>query len=291
MIALTFLLVRHCIILTAFRVESNYTGIFPEHLSNARFLLLLAATLLIAAAGYIVNDVFDVTSDAVNRPGRNIFEYRLPKNAGYTAFFLLGGAGSLIGFLAGLNTVQPAIALLPLFTTVSLWMYSAYYKRRLLTGNFLVAALSALSVLLPGLYEPSFYPNISVLLPFGVFAFLVSLAREIIKDMEDVEGDEKMQCRTLPIQFGIRTARITVICILVLTAGAETWLIHSWFATSNTVSWWNIAFSFTVPLAGLVYLVATADEQRDFHFASIYAKLYLLLGMLSIFPFWYFFLR
>lgn len=291
LIALTFYLVRYCIVLPAYQVEYNNTGIYPDHLSDLRFMLLTAATMLVAAAGYIINEVFDVTADAVNRPGTNPFESRLSKGSGRTAFYVLGIAGTVMGFIAGLDVPAPAIRLIHAFSVVSLWMYSSYYKRRLLSGNLMVALLSGLAVILTGLYEPAFYPNMQVLLPFAVFAFMVSLAREIIKDMEDVDGDERMQCKTLPIRFGISTSKAVVLSILFSTVALQTWLLHKWFSDSTVVTWWNILLLFALPLAGLGYLTATGETSKDYHFASLYAKGYLLLGILSIFPFWYYFLR
>ncbi|MFM2134758.1 MAG: hypothetical protein RL021_158 [Bacteroidota bacterium] len=291
LLALTFYLVRHCIVLPAFQVEYNNTGNYPVHLSDFRFMLLTAATLLVAAAGYIINEVFDVTADAVNRPGTNPFESRLSKGSGRTAFYILGTAGAVMGFVAGADVPAPAIRLIHAFSVLSLWMYSSYYKRRLLSGNLLIALLSGLAVILTGLYETAFYPNMQVLLPFSVFAFMVSLVREIIKDMEDLDGDERMQCKTLPIRFGIRTSKALVLSLLASTVALQTWLLHTWFADSTVVTWWNVLLLFALPLAGLGYLIATGESSKDYHFASLYTKGYMLLGILSILPFWYYFLR
>lgn len=291
MLTLTFYLVRHCIVLPAFQVEYNNTGEYPAHLTDTRFILLVTATLLVAAAGYIVNDAFDTAADAVNRPGTNLFESRLSERSGTTAFFLLSAAGAVLGFIAGMDGPPPAMRLIHAFSAATLWMYSSQYKRRLLSGNLLVALLSGLAVILTGLYEPAFYPNMQVLLPFGVFAFIVTLIREIVKDMEDAEGDAHMQCKTLPIRFGMRTAKAVVLSLIVSTVGFQSWLFHAWFSDSTVVTWWNVLLLFALPLAGLGYLVATGSGSRDFHFASLYAKGYMLLGILAIFPFWYYFLR
>lgn len=291
MIALTFFLVRFCLIIPAFQTEEHYTGTYPEHSSRIEFLFLAAATLCIAAAGYVINDVFDVITDSINKPGKNLFESTLKKSTGKTIFFSLSGIGAIIGTLLGLKTGKPAIAFIHLFAAFSLWMYASYYKRRLLSGNLLISLLSGLMVILPGLYEPSFYPNILYLLVYGGFAFLLTLAREIIKDIEDVDGDERMQCKTLPVRYGIKTSKLVALSVLLITAACIGSLLYFLFRESSVVSWWNLLLIFELPLAGLCYLLITASEKNDFHYASIFSKIYMLIGLVSMFPFWYYFLR
>lgn len=291
LVAATLFLVRYCLILPAFETTSIITGDYPEHMSRLHFALLVAATLCVTAAGNIINDVFDVTTDAVNRPGRNLFEHTLRPAVGHRSFLILAATGSLLGLYLGVSVGKPAIGLLHLFASGSLWMYSSYYKRRLIIGNLIIALLSFLMVMIPGLFEPEFYPNISYLLVYACLAFLVSWAREIIKDMEDQEGDRSMDCNTIPIRFGIRAAKAISVSILILTGGAIGYVIHANFYDNTVVGWWNLLLIFELPLAGLVYLTVTAEGTKDFHYASVFAKVYLLLGILSMFPFWYYFLR
>ena len=137
----------------------------------------------------------------------------------------------------------------------------------------------------------SFYPNILYLLIYGAFAFLLSFAREVIKDVEDIDGDERMQCKTFPIRYGINASKALISIVLAVTAAALGVLLYYLFHESTVVSWWNLLLMFDVPLAGLIYLVISAGERGDFHFASIYLKAYFLMGILSMFPFWYYFLR
>jgi 4-hydroxybenzoate polyprenyltransferase len=291
MISLTMFLVRYCLILPTFQTTENITGEFPAHMSRLYFLLLTGATVLIAAAGNIINDVFDVTTDAINRPGKNIFENRLSKKTGKNAFYVLSSMGTLLGMWVGFAIEKPAIGMIHLFSASSLWMYSSYYKRRLLSGNFLIAFLTFLMVLLPGLFEPEYYPNIVYLFVFAVLAFMVSLAREIIKDIEDLDGDERMQCKTLPIRYGIKSAKIAATTVLIVTGGFITYIVRNGFEDNTVIAWWNLLLIFLAPLCGLIYLVVTANEKKDYHFASIFAKGFMLFGVLSIFPFWFYFLR
>lgn len=291
MIALSMFLVRYFMILPAFQFEYIITGEFPEHMDRLHFLLLTGATLVIAAAGYIINDVFDVTADQYNRPGKNCFENKISVKAGKRAYYLLAIIGSAIGAWLGLSTGKPALAFIHFFTAASLWMYSSYYKRTALSGNILIAFLSSLMVMLPGLFEPAYYPNIIYLAFYGIFSFFISLIREIIKDMEDVEGDTIMNCRTLPIRYGLRRTKYFTLILLGILLAALSTVIYYYFHESTVISWWNLLLIFVLPLIGLAYLISTAEDKRDFHFASLFAKIYMTFGIISIFPFWYYFLR
>lgn len=291
LIALTMFLVRYFMILPAFQFEYVITGEFPPHMDRLHFLLLTGATLCIAAGGYIINDVFDVTADHYNRPGKNCFENKISPASGKKAFYGLSFIGSIIGAWLGFSTGKPALAFLHFFTAVSLWMYSSYYKRRMLSGNFLIAILSFLMVMLPGLFEPAYYPNIIYLTFYAIFSFFISLIREIIKDMEDMHGDEQMDCKTLPIRYGIRRAKTATLFLLITMMGLLSAIIYYYFHESTVISWWNLLLIFILPLIGLSYLTGSAEEKSDFHNASIFTKVYMTMGIISIFPFWYYFLR
>ena len=171
-IMLTQVLVRYCLILPAFKTEYFITGIFPKYLSDANFFLLVLSTVLIAAGGYIINDYFDVQTDKINKPGKNIVEISISKVRARNLYFVLSIFGVVLGFYLALQISKPAIGFIPLFSTVSLWMYSSYYKRQLLSGNILISILSALSILIVGLYEPEFYRNFIYLIWFTVSAFI-----------------------------------------------------------------------------------------------------------------------
>ncbi|MFM7726106.1 MAG: UbiA family prenyltransferase, partial [Flavobacteriales bacterium] len=193
MMAGVMLLARYCLILPAFETEKIITGVEPEHLGRWMFALLTFGTCCIGAAGNVINDRFDVLTDSVNRPGTNIVGEKITIKQAETIFIVLSIIGSFIGVFMGLSSDKPFLAVIHPFTALSLWMYSSFYKRRMLSGNFMIACLTFLIILLPGLFEPEFYRNIQYLLLYALIGFLVTLAREIVKDAEDVDGDERMQ--------------------------------------------------------------------------------------------------
>ncbi len=290
-IAFTQLLIRNYLIIPAFKAEYFVTGIFPSHLSDFSFFLLTFSTVLIAAGGYIINDYFDVDIDHVNRPGTNIIGTSIPKTAAFNLFIACSLVGIVLGFYLAFSISHPVIGFVPLFSAVSLWMYSSFYKRQFLIGNLIVSLLSALSVLLPGLFEPEFYRNFIYISWYAVIAFLLSMVRELIKDMEDIEGDIQSKCKSVPIQLGLKKTKWLVLVFISLTLFYIHYILASYFYTNKVIDFWYLSFMFSIPLVALSYLVVSANEKKDFYYASLFTKVIMVIGTLTIFPLWYFFLK
>jgi len=290
-VALSQFLVRYCLIMPAYQTAFVNTEIFPEHLSKFDFVLLVLSSVLLAAAGNIINDVFDVRIDEINKPGKNLIGKNISANAAKIIFYIFSSIGILIGVYLAFKINKPVMCFINIFVAGSLWMYSLFYKRRLLIGNFLIAILSSMSLLIVGLFEPNFYPNIGYLLVYSGFAFSVSLVREIIKDIEDIDGDERVQCKTLPIVAGIKWTKIVLIVLVSATMAATGWILFTYFYGNKVISFWNLLAIFEIPFFGLGYLIITAGVKKDFHFASSFTKGIMVMGVCSLFPFYYFFLR
>jgi len=291
MIALAQILVRYCIIMPAYLAEYHAVGVFPKHQSQIDFSLLVFSTILIAAAGYIINDVFDIYTDAINKPGKNIIGTTISAENGKRWFFLLSSCGILLAVYVAFKAEKLSLAFVQLFTAVSLYMYSSFYQRRFLAGNILIALLTALVTIVPALYEPEFYRNIIFVAIYSCFAFLLTIVREIIKDTEDLDGDEKSQYKTLPIQWGISRVKITLTFLVCGISILLFYFLQKYFYTNTVISFWNLCAICIIPVLALIYLVNTAEEKNDFHLASQYTKVLMLLGTLSMLPFYYFFLR
>ena len=290
-IAISQALVRYCLIIPAYQTAYNNIEIFPAHLSKPDFILLVLSALLIAAAGNIINDVFDVRTDEINNPGKNSIGKFISAEAARRLCYVSWSVGIVIGFYLAFKIEKPVMGFIHVFAAGSLWMYSTYYKKRLLIGNIIIALLSALVLLMVGLFEPEFYPNITYLLIYSGFAFSVTLIREIIKDMEDVDGDERTQCKTLPVIAGIKKSKAVVLILIALTAILIGYILTSYFYGNRVISIWNLFAIFEIPFFGLAYLVITAADKKDLHFASTFTKIIMVLGVFSLFPFYYFFLR
>ncbi len=290
-IMLSQILVRYCLILPAFKTEYFITGIFPNYLSDLNFSLLVFSTILITAAGYIINDYFDIHIDEVNKPGINIIGKNISKKYARNLFYGMSALGIILGFYVAIKISKPAMGLLPLFSTVSLWMYSSFYKRRLFSGNIIVSILCALSILIVGLYEPEFYKNFIYLIWFAVPAFILTFIRELIKDMEDIDGDELSQCKTAPIVLGIKKTKIIVIILIAALAFYISFVLYTYFYSNTVLNFWYLIGLFLIPLIALIYLIKSASEKKDYYYASLYSKIIMLGGIFSIFFFWFYFLK
>lgn len=291
MIAITQFLVRYCLIMPAFIVEYKVLDVFPEHLSKLQFLLLTASTVLIAAGGYIINDIYDTSIDHDNKPGKNKINNGISESVALKYYYVLTTIGILAGFIVAFSIGKFSLGFVPLFAAISLYMYSTFYKKRFLSGNLLIAALSSLSVLIVGLFEPEFYKSIIYLLWYAVFAFEISLIREIIKDIEDMDGDEKAQSKSLPILYGIKKTKAVLYGLTIFMAATILHVLYYNFWDNTVISFWILVGIFLIPLLLLSYMIFIAEEKRDFHFASVFTKVYMFIGIFSLLGFWYYFLK
>ena len=275
----------------AFTVEYKVVDVFPNHLSKLLFSLLTFSTVLIAAGGYIINDIYDTSIDKDNKPGKNKINNGIAEASALKLYYALTSVGVLFGFIVAISIDKFSLGFVPLFAAISLYMYSSFYKKRFLDGNILIATLSALSVLIVGLFEPEFYRSIIFLMWYVVFAFEISLIREIIKDIEDIDGDEKSQSKSLPILYGIKKSKIVIYGLILFMIASIAHVLFYNFWGNPVISFWILCGIFLIPLLLLAYMVFIAEEKKDFHFASIFAKAYMVFGITSLLGFWYYFLR
>ena len=249
-----------------------------QSLLAPRFGLLVLAALLVAAAGYIINDYYDVKIDAINRPDRLVIGRVVNRRKAMLAHLLLSGAGvGLAGWL------HPVLGMVTLGTALFLWGYSARFKRVALVGNVSIATLTAALVLLPELQlQLARHDTHSVVWPYALAAFLLTAVREIVKDVEDMRGDAQHGCHTLPLVVGVaRTkwvAGFFLACLALLTLGATGRLLTSghW-----PLGLW-LALLVLLPIAQLTRLLVRADRRRHFRHLSAWCKGIMLAGVLSM---------
>lgn len=259
-----------------------------------QFILLVLASVVIAAAGYIINDYFDLNIDQVNKPSKvvvNVFINRRWVIFWHMFLSLLG----LFFTVSALPIAQHWHLVLANFgSIILLWFYSTNLKKQLLIGNVLISLLTAWvlliiffskyplqirSVLFVDHDEVRFF-RYTVL--YGSFAFIISLIREVIKDMEDVEGDRKYGCKTMPILWGVNASKVFVaVWIIVLIA---TVVIVQFYVLP--FGWWHSALYcmlFVVaPLAWIFRKLFKAQSSEDFHKLSSVVKLVMFTGILSM---------
>lgn len=260
------------------------------------FGLLLAATLFIAAGGYIVNDYFDTKIDQINKPTEVIVGNKISRNAAGWAFQICFALGIACGIALGILLSKLNIAILFAVISGMLWFYSSSYKRIFLLGNLVISLCSFLSVFSIGYLSAislenkfgALIYNTSILnevygwcAAFGLFAFLYTFIREVVKDVEDIEGDREMECHSLPIVLGINTTKIvlTVVTLIsTLIVGYFCFYLNP-FTTDNITTKYYI-FGVLVPSIILIFWIGKAAKRRDWMQISTFVKFIMLVGTL-----------
>jgi 4-hydroxybenzoate polyprenyltransferase len=232
--------------------------------------VLSLSTILVAAAGYIINDYYDVKIDLINKPERVVIGNQIPRRHALVYHILLSMMGAGLGFLLNWK-----IGIFNAGCSFLLWLYSNALKRLPFVGNFTVALLTGLSVLIVNLLYPPFQLLVVV---YSLFAFSITLVREIIKDLEDLKGDNTFGCKTLPIVWGIRRTVYFVNFLMALFILAVVG-IHLWIASLPAQYFaWCLLF----PILVLLVWLSRADTRKDFYRISQFCKLIMLAGILSM---------
>jgi 4-hydroxybenzoate polyprenyltransferase len=239
-------------------------------LNDLNLLLLSISTISIAAGGYVINDYYDVKIDYINKPNRVVIGKSITRRYAILFHILLSALGIALGIYLSLG-----IGLVNAVSVFLLWLYSNNLKRLPFIGNVTVAFLTGLAVIVVDLF---YRTNNSLVVIYALFAFFITLVREVIKDMEDLKGDNSFGCKTLPIIWGIRKTKLLLYVILVIFAGVVVVLNQMYRALPFK---YHLIFLF-VPLLWLLFRLIRADMKKDFTRLSIFCKVIMMLGILSM---------
>lgn len=267
-----------------------------------QLLLLVAAVILIAAGGFVINDYFDVKIDRINRPDDLIITRDVSKQTAMRIFYGLTGAGIACGL--ALSIVLRSMPLLTIFilTPGILWFYSASYKRQFMLGNLVVAFLAALVPLTVSVaadaaikltygadsMQAQFLVNLCYLwmLGFGIFAFFCTWIRELIKDLEDQEGDRELECHTWPVKYGDVATKVFATVLTAVLSLFLTWVTFAWLPehVGLTFSWGQLASRFYLfLLVGFICdlcLLWAAKLPEDYRHAQLLMKMIFFIGIM-----------
>ncbi len=280
-IGLIFLLLRFGL------MEGFYgTTILRSCLEPLHWWFMAVATILIAASGNVVNDIFDQDIDLENRPDRRIIGPLITEDAAWTLYYILSGAGLALGILLAYMLGNTSNGLVFLLALGGLWFYSYSYKRQFLLGNLVIAFLAGLTVYLPLLFEMQCDPNGWRFLPwapfivaYAFFAALSTLIRELVKDMEDMAGDARAGCRTVPIVIGSKAAKAVVgLLTLMLMAAVARYQYVKW-EENDMVSFLVIAAVVQLPAVLMLRSLIVADNAAGYRLASRWAKMLMVGGI------------
>lgn len=283
-IALIFILAKTQIIDPIGELSGVVSCLTPLH-----WLLVASATVLIAASGNVVNDIFDQDIDVHNRPDRLVVGNALTEQQAWNLYYVLITFGVGAGMFLCLQMGNISNSLVFLLTAGGLYFYSYSYKRQFLIGNLVVAFMSGLVPFMP-LYvemmcndaEWNRLPWAPVLVAYGFFAFLTTLLREVIKDMEDIKGDQLLRCRTVPIVIGLNGAKLVVLLLVLMLVAAVAWLQKAWLQQHDLTSAIYFLVTVQLPAAVVAARVVLGSEPKDFRLASTLTKVLMLGGILSM---------
>jgi 4-hydroxybenzoate polyprenyltransferase len=238
--------------------------------TDVRLFLLSFSTVLIAAGGYVINDYYDVKIDFINNPNRVVVGKTIHRRFVILFHIALSVAGVFVGWL-----VSWQLAVVNFISVMVLWFYSSLFKRLPFIGNFTVAILTGFSIAIILLIHNH---QAALVLVYATFAFFMTLVREIIKDMEDLKGDNTYGCKTLPILWGIKKTKMALYGIVALFSVMVV-VINYHYVKLQMIYFVMLLF---VPLAWLVFQLNRADTKRDFGWLSSFCKVIMLLGILSM---------
>lgn len=295
-IAFTQYMIRLCLI----EPILNLSGLQLQ-MNDWEFGLLVLATVFVAAGGYIINDYFDVRIDNINKPNLLVIDNGVKRRIAMGAHAVFSFIGVAIGiFLSWKCNILLAGSSLFILSVIGLWFYSTSFKYQFLTGNVIVSLMTGFAPFMVALFE---VPRLiityneellqqknetgtavtyTILLwagAFGLAAFALSLIREMIKDMEDVEGDMKYGCKTIPIVLGIKKAKLIASAMILFFMAGIGYLQAIQYVSKDNYSFLYFLLLIQFPLAFLLFRLFKATEKNDFHFASILVKIIMLLGV------------
>jgi len=275
-------------------------------LSEKLFGMLVGATVLIAASGYIINDYFDVKLDLLNKPNQLVIGKSISRRQAMFLHTLVNLVGLALALYVAISIQHSMLVLFQIVSAALLWFYSINFKKQILIGNIIIAALTALVPFTAGYYEiillfdsvktELVISNIEVdnirsllfsiqyllywIIGYSTFAFILTFIREVIKDCEDIEGDKEFGCKTLPIVHGIpkakKVANLSVALLVVLLTFLE-------FVQVNSQDWISFSYFFfliSLPLLWLMVKIRKAKTKKHFFIISQVIKVLMLVGIL-----------
>ena len=265
----------------------------PLALADWQYCMLVLATVCIAAGGYIINNIFDVETDTENKPENVIVGKFISETKAYNLYIGFTVIGVAMGFYLSNVINKPSFASIFIVIAATLYFYATNLKQSLLIGNFIVALLLSFSVIIIGIFDLFPITNeenrsvmgllFGILLDYAIFAFIINFIREIVKDLQDVEGDLNQKMSTLPIILGVKKTTKLVFGLSIIPVILILNYINSNLFSSGLI--YGTLYGLVFILAPLLYFsikIWSAKTTQDFHHLSTVLKWILFFGILSI---------
>lgn len=282
LIIITQLLIKYALFET-FGIEITLSGF--------GFFLLCLSTVCIAAAGNIINDIYDVETDGINKPKKLVVGRKISEKSALTAYIILTITGVAIGFYLSNLIGRPGFSALFIIISALLYLYATQLKNILLIGNILVSGLVAMTVIIMGLFEllPAITPGnqqtqsiiFSILLDYAFYAFLINWLREMVKDQQDIKGDYNAGRNTLPIALGKERANKVIFTIGMIPVAAILYYMYN-YLFNNLIA---VLYALILILGPLLYFLSTilsAKKPEHYRRLSLILKIMMITGLASI---------
>ena len=294
-IVITQFLFHYCIL------QPNLAALsLQPQISNKYLYLIILASIAIAGAGNIINDYFDVNIDRINKPHKLIVGKYISRRWVIFWHLVMSLLGIICSMYVGMKLNLFWLGLANSFCVLVLFIYSASLKKQFLIGNIVVSALTAWVILILVLPEYEtlttttlqatnvYFKIFRLGILYASFSFIISVIREVIKDMEDIDGDRKNGCKTMPIVWGLNASKVFIAVWLIVLIGL---LIIAQFYIMRFDWWVNIVYSvlfIITPLIIVLKKLFIAQSSQQFHQLSSIVKWVMLSGILSILFFYFY---
>ncbi|MBE9577321.1 geranylgeranylglycerol-phosphate geranylgeranyltransferase [Flavobacterium proteolyticum] len=260
-------------------------------LTDINYILLVIATVCIAAGGYVINNIMDQDTDEIAKPQNRVVGVSISETVAYNWYIGLTIVGVGIGFYLSNVIYKPTFASMFILVATLLYMYATSFKQIPVLGNVVVALMLSTSIIIIGLFD--ILPAIDVdnrfrmkeafdiLMHYAIFAFIINLIREIVKDLEDMDGDYQSGINSLPIAIGVQKTKIIVGVLTVISIG-----ILAYYVNSNLFELDYVVYYAMILIVGpLIYFgvkLLNATTKKEYHHLSLVLKIILLFGILSV---------
>ncbi len=229
------------------------------------------AAALTAAAGNIINDIYDIETDKISHPARVLVLGVLSKKEAWSEYVILNSVSVFIA--AYLSTI---LFIIVLTTIVILFVYALYLKKILLAGNIIVALLTGLAFIYGGFAVSN---PVAAIIP-AIFAFLINFMREIIKDVQDVKGDTKQNIQTFPVRFGLDAARKLIVFLTILLIA---FTFYPFITRLYKIEYFILVMLVVNPILILSLKYLWANKENKFYTVSKLLKFNMVIGLISIY--------
>lgn len=260
-------------------------------LNDFGFSLLVLATICIAAAGNIINDIYDIDTDLVNKPNKVIVGKSVSEKTAFNLYILLTVIGVGLGFYISNLVGRSGFSAIFVIISALLYIYATYLKQTTLIGNILISFLVAMSLIIVGLFE--LLPVITeqnretqltffkIIFDYSIFAFMINFLREMVKDIEDINGDYKAEMKTLPIVIGRERALKVVFVLSLIPLFAVSYYIITYLYKHYVAVGYFLIF-IVAPILYFTIKSFSAETKKEISFLSVLLKFIMFFGVMSI---------